>query len=226
MVAVLKPDTRMKNIIGKKVGMSQIFDENGQVTPVTLIEAGPCYIVQKKTKDKDGYSAVQLGFAEVKEKKLSRPELGHLKKADLPPLKYLREFRVSNHDVLEIGQVIKADVFEVGDLVDVVGITKGKGFAGVVKRHRFAGGIKTHGQSDRLRAPGSIGSGTTPGHVFKGLRMAGRLGGDQVTISNLEVRLVDPERNLLAIKGSIPGAKGGLVLVKQARKTKVKKQGG
>lgn len=214
----------MKNILGKKVGMTQIFDEDGQVVPVTLIEAGPCYVVQKKTPEKDGYNAVQLGFGEVKEKKLNQPELGHLKKADVPPLRYLREFRVSDHEGLEVGQVIKADIFEVGDLVDVAGTSKGKGFAGVVKRHSFAGGVKTHGQSDRHRAPGSIGAGTTPGRVFKGSRMAGRMGGDRVTISNLEVMVVDPERNLLAVKGSIPGAKNGLVLVKEARKAKTKKE--
>lgn len=214
----------MKSILGKKVGMTQIFDEDGQVIPVTLIEAGPCYVIQKKTPEKDGYNAVQLGFGEVKEKKLNQPELGHLKKADVPPLRYLREFRVSDHEDLEVGQLIKADIFEVGDLVDVAGTSKGKGFAGVVKRHGFAGGIKTHGQSDRHRAPGSIGAGTTPGRVFKGSRMAGRMGGERVTISNLEVMIVDPERNLLAVKGSIPGAKNGLVLVKEARKAKTKKE--
>lgn len=214
----------MKNILGKKVGMTQIFDEDGQVIPVTLIEAGPCYVVQKKTPEKDGYNAVQLGFGEVEEKKLSQPEQGHLKKADVLPLRYLREFRVSDHEDLEVGQVIKADIFEVGDLVDVAGTSKGKGFAGVVKRYGFAGGVKTHGQSDRHRAPGSIGAGTTPGRVFKGSRMAGRMGGDQVTISNLEVMIVDPERNLLAVKGSIPGAKNGLVLVKETRKAKTKKE--
>ncbi len=214
----------MKNILGKKVGMTQIFDEDGQVIPVTLIEAGPCYVVQKKTSEKDGYNAVQLGFDEAKEKKLNQPEWGHLKKVDVPPLRYLREFRVSDHEDLEVGQVIKADIFEVGDLVDVAGTSKGKGFAGVVKRHGFAGGVKTHGQSDRHRAPGSIGAGTTPSRVFKGSRMAGRMGGDRVTISNLEVMIVDPERNLLAVKGSIPGAKNGLVLVKEARKVKTKKE--
>jgi large subunit ribosomal protein L3 len=215
----------MKNILGRKVGMTQIFDEDGQVIPVTLIEAGPCYVVQKKTLEKDGYNAVQLGFGDVREKKLNQPELGHLKKASVPPLQYLREFRVSDHEDLEVGQVIKADIFEVGDLVDVAGTSKGKGFAGVVKRHGFAGGIKTHGQSDRHRAPGSIGAGTTPGRVFKGLRMAGHMGGDRVTISNLEVMIVDPERNLLAVKGSIPGAKNSLVMVKEVRKAKTKKEG-
>lgn len=210
----------MKSILGKKVGMTQIFDEQGNVVPVTLIEAGPCYVTQKKTEESHGYNAVQLGFAEVSEKRITKPEAGHLKKAGTPLLKYLREFRVKDHTDLEVGQVIKADVFETGDYVDVVGTSKGKGFAGVVKRHHFAGGPKTHGQSDRHRAPGSIGAGTTPGHVFKGMRMPGRMGGERVTLSNLELVIVDPERNLLAVKGAIPGAKNGLVEIKEARKSK------
>ncbi len=210
----------MKGILGKKVGMTQIFNEEGNVIPVTLIEAGPCYITQKKTPEKDGYSAVQLGFEEVSEKRVTKPQAGHLKKSDVPMLKYLREFRVKDHSELKLGQVIDASVFEAGDLVDVVGVSKGKGFAGVVKRHGFAGGMKTHGQSDRHRAPGSIGAGTTPGHVFKGMRMPGRMGGERVTVSNLEVVIVDAERNLLAVKGPVPGAKKGLLVVKEARKTK------
>ncbi len=210
----------MKGILGKKVGMTQIFNEEGNVIPVTLIEAGPCYVTQKKTQEKDGYSAVQLGFEEVSDKRVTKPQSGHLKKSNAPMLKYLREFRVKDHSDLEEGQVIDASVFEVGDLVDVVGTSKGKGFAGVVKRHGFAGGMKTHGQSDRHRAPGSIGAGTTPGHVFKGMRMPGRMGGERVTVSNLEVVIVDAERNLLAVKGAVPGAKKGLLVVKEARKTK------
>lgn len=210
----------MKGILGKKVGMTQIFNEAGNVIPVTLIEVGPCYVTQKKTQEKDGYSAIQLGFEEVSEKHVTKPQAGHLKKSDVPMLKYLREFRVKDHSDLELGQVIDASVFEVGDLVDVVGVSKGKGFAGVVKRHGFAGGMKTHGQSDRHRAPGSIGAGTTPGHVFKGMRMPGRMGGERVTVSNLEVVIVDAERNLLAVKGPVPGAKKGLLMVKEARKTK------
>ena len=210
----------MKGILGKKVGMTQIFNEAGNVIPVTLIEVGPCYVTQKKTQEKDGYSAIQLGFEEVSEKHVTKPQAGHLKKSDVPMLKYLREFRVKDHSDLELGQMIDASVFEVGDLVDVVGVSKGKGFAGVVKRHGFAGGMKTHGQSDRHRAPGSIGAGTTPGHVFKGMRMPGRMGGERVTVSNLEVVIVDAERNLLAVKGPVPGAKKGLLMVKEARKTK------
>lgn len=200
--------------------MTQIFDENERVVPVTLIEAGPCYVTQKKEKETDGYLAVQLGFEEIPDKRLNKPLAGHLKKAGVPMLKHLREFRVKDHSDLELGQVISADIFEVGDLVDVVGTSKGKGFAGVVKRHHFAGGPKTHGQSDRHRAPGSIGAGTTPGRVFKGMRMAGRMGGQRVTVSNLEVVIVDKDRNLIAVKGAIPGAKNGLVEVKEARKTK------
>ncbi len=200
--------------------MTQIFDEHERVVPVTLIEAGPCYVTQKKEKETDGYLAVQLGFEEIPDKRLNKPLAGHLKKAGVPMLKHLREFRVKDHSDLELGQVISADIFEVGDFVDVVGTSKGKGFAGVVKRHHFAGGPKTHGQSDRHRAPGSIGAGTTPGRVFKGMRMAGRMGGQRVTVSNLEVVIVDKDRNLIAVKGAIPGAKNGLVEVKEARKTK------
>jgi len=200
--------------------MTQIFDDNGRVVPVTLIEAGPCYVTQKKDKEKDGYVAVQLGYGEVAEKRVNKPLGGHLKKAGVPMLKHIREFRLRDHSDLELGQVITADVFEVGDFVDVVGTSKGKGFAGVVKRHGFAGGPKTHGQSDRHRAPGSIGSGTTPGRVFKGMGMAGQMGGQRVTVANLEVVIVDASRNLLAVKGAIPGAKNGLVTVKEARKTK------
>lgn len=214
----------MKGLLGKKVGMTQVFIENGNVVPVTLIEAGPCYVVQKKTKDTDGYNAVQLGFDEVGERKLSKPEQGHLNKADAPMLKHLTEFRGSD-DNLEVGQKVDASIFEVGDLVDVVGTSKGKGFAGVVKRHHFAGGMKTHGQSDRHRAPGSIGAGTTPGRVVKGMRMAGRMGGERVTATNLEVIIVDPDRNLVAVKGAVPGAKNGLVILKEARKSRSRKNG-
>lgn len=200
--------------------MTQVFDEHGNVIPVTLVEAGPCYVTQKKTKDVDGYTAVQLGFEEMVEKRMNKPEAGHFKKAGVPLLKHLREFRAKDVNDLEVGQVIKADVFSAGDLVDVVGTSKGKGFAGVVKRHHFAGGPKTHGQSDRHRAGGSIGAGTTPGRVLKGMRMPGRMGGDRTTVANVELIIVDPERNLLAVKGAIPGAKNGLVVIKEARKTK------
>lgn len=213
----------MKGIIGKKVGMTQVFDDRGEVIPVTVIEAGPCYVAQIKTVERDGYTAVQLGFDETKSKRLTKPQLQHLQKSNLPALRHLRELRVQEEDLadLEEGGKVTVDVFEVGEYVDVTGTTKGKGFAGVVKRHGFSGGPKTHGQSDRLRAPGSIGACTTPGRVFKGMRMAGRMGGERVTIQGLKVELVDPERNLLAVRGAVPGAKNGLVLIRQARKTRL-----
>ncbi len=206
-----------KGLIGRKVGMTQIFDDDGIALPVTLIEAGPCYVTQVKTLDGDGYSAVQLGFDEVKPKRLTGGQLGHLERNELPPLKVLREFRISEPDVAE-GDRLNADVFEAGERVDVVGTSKGRGFAGVVKRYHFAGGPKTHGQSDRQRAPGSLGSGTTPGRVFKGKRGPGRMGNERVTSSNVRVVLVDAERNLIAVDGSVPGPKGGMVVIKPARK--------
>lgn len=208
----------MKGILGKKVGMTQMFDEKGTVIPVTLIEAGPCYVTQKKTVEIDGYTAVQLGFEEAREKNVTKPQAGHLKKSGAPLLRHLREFRVADHGDLEVGQKVDVSVFEVGDRVDIVGVTKGKGTAGVVKRHGFSGGPKTHGQSDRWRAPGSIGATSTPGRVFKGMRMAGRMGNHNVTVQNLRVELVDPERNLLAVRGAVPGARNGLVIISEARK--------
>jgi large subunit ribosomal protein L3 len=207
----------LKGLIGRKVGMTQIFDDSGIAYPVTLIEAGPCYVTQVKTAEKDGYSAVQLGFDEVKPKKLTGGQKGHLQRNELPPLKVLREFRVSEPDVAE-GDTLKADVFETGERVDVVGTSKGRGFAGVMKRYHFGGGPITHGQSDRQRSPGSLGSGTTPGRVFKGKRGPGRMGNERVTSANVRVVLVDPERNLIAVDGSVPGPKGGMVLIKSARK--------
>lgn len=214
----------MKGIIGKKVGMTQIFDEHGQVIPVTVIEAGPCYVTQIRTEQNDGYTAVQLGFDELPPKRngdsrLTKPKQGHLRRNGLetPDVRVLREFRVKQIDVEE-GQVLKADVFEKGERVDVVGTSKGRGFAGTIKRHNFNRGPKTHGQSDRERAPGSIGATSTPGRVFKGMRMGGRMGNDRVTVQNLEVVEVDAEKNLLAVRGSVPGAKGGILLIKPARK--------
>ena len=216
----------MKGILGKKVGMTQVFSERGEVIPVTVIEAGPCFVAQIKTVERDGYTAVQLGFEEAKPKRLTQPELRHLQKSNLPPLRHLRELRVSVDELtdLEEGQEVTVDIFEKGEMVDVTGTSKGRGFAGVVKRHGFSGGPKTHGQSDRHRAPGSIGACTTPGRVFKGMRMAGRMGGERVTAQSLEVVLVDPERNLLAVKGSVPGAKNGLLLIRQARKSRLLKR--
>ena len=206
-----------KGLIGRKVGMTQVFDDDGVALPVTLIEAGPCYVTQVKSVEKEGYSSIQLGYEEVKPKKLTRGQLGHLKRNNLPPLKVLREFITKSPDVSE-GDTIKVDIFENGERVDVVGTSKGRGFAGVVKRYGFAGGPKTHGQSDRWRAPGSLGSGTTPGRVFKGKRGPGRMGNERVTSSNVRVVLVDSERNLLAVDGSVPGPKGGMVIIKPARK--------
>ena len=207
----------LKGLIGKKVGMTQVFDENGVAIPVTIIEAGPCYVTQVRTQEVDKYTAVQLGFEEVKPKRLTSGRLGHLKKNNLPPLRYLKEFRVKDPQV-NVGDEVKADLFVIGDHVDVIGTSKGKGFAGAMKRHNFRGGPITHGQSDRQRAPGSRGSGTTPGRVYKGAKGPGHMGNAQVTSQNLEVAIVDAERNLIGVKGAVPGARGGLVLIKEARK--------
>jgi large subunit ribosomal protein L3 len=218
----------MKGILGKKVGMTQIFDERGEVIPVTVIEAGPCFVSQVKTVERDGYAAVQLGFEETKPKHLTRPQLQHLQKTNLPALRFLRELRLDTEEIaslgFEEGQRVTADIFETGEYVDVTGTSKGRGFAGVVKRHGFSGGPKSHGQSDRLRTPGSIGACTTPGRVFKGKRMPGRMGGERVTVQGLKVVLVDPERNLLAVRGAVPGAQNGLLLIRQARKTRLLKK--
>lgn len=207
----------MKGIIGRKVGMTQVFDDVGNAIPVTVIQAGPCYVTQVRTSDKDGYTAVQLGFSEAKPQRMTKGQLGHLQRNNLPALKYLREFRVHGDlDVAE-GAEIKADVFAKGERVDVIGKSKGRGFAGTIKRHGFHRQPKTHGQSDRERAPGSVGQTTNPGRVFKGLKMAGRMGNDRVTAQNLEVVVVDAERNVIAVRGSVPGANGGIVVIKPAR---------
>ncbi len=208
----------MKGIIGKKVGMTQVFDEVGNVIPVTVIQAGPCYVTQIRTAEKDGYVAIQLGFGVNKPQRLTKGALGHLKRNSLPALRHLREFRIKNGDVdVAEGQTITADVFLKGERVDVIGTSKGRGFAGTIKRHHFHSQPKTHGQSDRERAPGSVGMTTTPGRTFKGHRMAGRMGNDRVTAENLEVVVVDAEKNLLAVRGSVPGANGGIVVIKPAR---------
>lgn len=199
--------------------MTQIFDENGAAVPVTIIEAGPCYVTQVRRVEKDGYSAVQLGFGEIKPKSLTGGELGHLKRNNLPPLRFLREFRQKSPSVQE-GDKVTVEVFSVGDFVDVVGTSKGRGFQGGVKRYGFRGGPKTHGQSDRHRAPGSRGSGTTPGRVYKGSRGPGHMGNVRVTVQNLRVELVDVERNLIGVRGAVPGARGGLLMIKEARKQK------
>lgn len=207
----------MKGIIGRKLGMTQIFDETGIAIPVTAIEVGPCYVTQVKTRETDGYAAVQLGFEEVESRKLNLPQRGHLKSVGRD-LRVLREFRVNDPSEYEVGQAIQADIFAVGQHVDVVGKTKGRGFAGAIKRHGFHGGSKTHGQTDRARATGAIGACTWPGRVWKGKKMPGHMGNARKTSQNVEVVLADPERNLLLVMGSVPGPNGGLVLVQEARK--------
>ena len=207
-----------KGLIGKKIGMTQIFDEEGVAIPITLIEAGPCYVTQVRSLENNSYNSVQLAFGEVKPKHLTGGQLGHLKSTDAPPLRYLREFRVKEHDLKE-GDKITVDVFELGEKVDVVGKSKGKGFAGAVKRHGFSGGPKTHGQSDRQRAVGSIGATSGVSRVFKGKKMPGRMGNARVSSQNVKVVLLDTERNLIGVRGSVPGAKGGLVMIKPVRKT-------
>jgi large subunit ribosomal protein L3 len=208
----------LKGLIGRKIGMTQIFDDTGAAIPVTIIEAGPCYITQLRTHAKDGYNAVQLGLEEGSQKRLTGGQLGHLKRTNAPALKHLREFRVRNLGDLQEGEQVTVRVFEVGDRVDIVGTSKGRGFAGAIKRHGFHRGPKTHGQSDRERAPGSLGAGSTPGRTFKGRRGPGHMGSVRVSSQNLRVDLVDHERNLLGVRGSVPGPKGGLVMVKERRK--------
>jgi len=207
----------LKGLIGKKIGMTQIFDEQGVANPVTIIEAGPCYVTQVRTPEKEGYSAVQLGFGELHPKRLTGGELGHLKAKDIPPLRFLREFRSKTAE-LNVGDKLTVETFTVGERVDVIGTSKGKGFAGVVKRHHFRGGPKTHGASDRTRAPGSSGATTTPGRVYRGTRRSGHMGSERVTIQGLKIVLVDTERNLLGLHGAVPGPKGGVIMIREARK--------
>ena len=216
----------MKAIIGKKVGMSQIFDENGHVIPVTVIEAGPCVVTQKKTSEKEGYEAVQLGYEDIAERKLSKPEMGHLNKAGVSPKKHLREFNLENAAELNIGDIVKADTFKVGDFVDVTGISKGHGYAGVIKRHGAHRLKETHGTGPVHRHAGSMGSSTDPSKIFKGKIGAGHMGVEQVTIQNLSVVKVDPELNMLVVCGAIPGPKGGLVTIKSTVKVHKVKQAG
>ncbi|HHE70746.1 MAG TPA: 50S ribosomal protein L3 [Chloroflexi bacterium] len=215
----------VKGILGRKVGMTQILQEDGTVVPVTVIEAGPCYVTQVRTPERDGYRAVQLGYEPAKPKHLTKGQMGHLDKGGVPYVRHLREVRIRADEAYEVGQEIRVDIFEPGERVDVVGRSKGRGFAGVVRRWHFAGGPRTHGQSDRERAPGSIGACATPGKVWKGQKMPGHMGNKRTTVQNLEVVLVDAERNLLAVRGSVPGPKGGLVLIKSGRKQKVAKGG-
>ena len=202
----------LQGFLGKKIGMTQLFRENGSVVPVTLIEAGPCVVTQVKSKESDGYEAVQLGFGETK--RSNKPMQGHFRPSRAS--RYLREVKADNPSEFSVGQTISLDIFAEGEKVDVIGRSKGRGFAGTMKRHGFGGGPRTHGQSDRARAPGSIGGGTTPGKVFKGLKMAGHMGNRRITVKGLEIVRVDIDRNILAVKGGIPGAPNSLV---QIRKT-------
>ena len=208
----------VKAIIGKKVGMTQIFDDNGKVIPVTVIEAGPCVVVQKKTCEKDGYDSVQLGFHEVKERKLTKPELGHIKKAGVTARKHLKEFRLDDTSELNIGDELKADVFSQGDKIDITGTSRGKGFAGVVKRHGAGRTPTSHGGGPVHRHSGSMGSGTDPSRIFKGKIGAGHMGAERVTIQNLDVVKVDPVLNMIAVRGAVPGPNGGIVYLKNTVK--------
>ena len=201
----------LQGFLGKKIGMTQIFREDGKVVPVTVIEAGPCVVTQVKTKETDGYEAVQLGYGDVKRR--NKPQAGHLKNSRLS--RYLREVATNDTSEFAVGQTIGVDIFETGEKVDIIGTSKGRGFAGVMKRWNFGGGPRTHGQSDRARAPGSIGGGTTPGKVYKGLKMGGHMGNRRITVKALEIIEIDAERNLLMIKGGVPGATNSLIQIRR-----------
>lgn len=207
----------VSGILARKLGMSQRFDEQGRAIGVTLLEAGPCTVTDLRTMERDGYTAVQLGFDETRDSRLTRPERGHLQ--DAPAYRVLREFGLEMDAAVEVGAEVRADIFAEGDFVDVTGTSKGKGFAGVVKRHHFRGGARTHGQSDRLRAPGSIGAGTSPSRVFKGVRMAGRMGGRRVTAKRLRIEYVDPEKNLIAIRGAVPGRRNAILAIQASARS-------
>lgn len=204
-------------ILGKKLGMSQVFRDDGRIIPVTVIEAGPCNVLQIKTKAKDGYDAVQIGFGEKKEKNLNKPDLGKFKKVNVTPKRFVREIKMAPEQKFELGQQVKVDIFAAGDAVDVVGTSIGKGFQGGMKRWHWKGGKKTHGSTSHRR-PGSIGSSTTPGRVIRGHHMPGRMGGDIVTIQNLEVVKIDPENNLLVVEGAVPGPTNSLLVIRKAKK--------
>ena len=208
----------VKGIIGKKIGMTQIFDANGKVVPVTVVEAGPCPVVQKKTVEVDGYAAVQLGFAVQKQQRVTKPLKGHFAKADVAPQKVLKEFRFADTSAFEVGTVVKADVFAAGDKVDVIGTSKGKGTAGAIKRWNFSRLKETHGTGPVARHAGSLGACSDPSRVYKGKKLAGHLGAERVTVQNLDIVKVDAENNLIAIKGAIPGPKGGYVVIADAKK--------
>ena len=205
----------MPGLLGKKIGMTSVFSADGKNVPCTVIEVGPCVVTQVKTLENDGYQALQLGFEDKKEKHTTKPEMGHFAKAGVTPKRHLAEFKGFEGEY-KLGDVISVDIFEGAEFVDVIGTSKGKGFQGVVKRHGFGGvGQSTHGQDDRLRAPGSLGASSYPSKVFKGMRMAGRMGGDRVTVQNLQVIKVIPEHNLVLIKGSVPGVKGSIILIEK-----------
>jgi large subunit ribosomal protein L3 len=207
-----------KGILGRKLGMTQVWDDDNRVVPVTVIQAGPCRVVQLKTPERDGYSAVQLAFGETKPSRLNQPELGHLKRANAEPSRHLVELRVDDVSSFEVGQIVRADVFAAGDRVDVTGVSKGKGFAGAMQRHNFKGQGASHGNHKKHRSPGSIGACATPGKVFKGMKMAGQKGNARTTTLNLEVVEGDAERGLILVRGSVPGAKGGLIFIRDAVK--------
>jgi len=204
-------------ILGTKLGMTQIFDESGLAIPVTIIKAGPCKITQLKTPEKDGYTSIQIGYSEIKSNLLTKPELGHLQKAGSSPLRYLKEYRVNSIDAMSVGASISVELFNIGDNVSISGKTIGKGFSGTVKRHNFTRGPMTHGSKNH-REPGSIGMGTTPGRVYPGKKMAGRLGNKQTTIKNLQVVLINPENNLIVVKGAVPGKIGNIISIKKITK--------
>ena len=211
----------VKGILGEKLGMTQVWDENNKVVPVTVIKAGPCVVTQVRTAEKDGYSAIQLGFGAIDPRKVNKPDAGHFAKASVTPRRYITELRTSNAGEYTLGQELTAETFQAGEIVDVTGTSKGKGFAGVMKRHGFHGLRASHGVKRKHRSPGSIGACATPGRGFKGIRMAGRMGNDRITTQNLKVQSVDAENGLLLIKGSVPGPQGALVLVRSAAKTAV-----
>ena len=207
-----------KGIIGKKIGMTQIFDESGKVIPVTVVEAGPCMVIQKKTVENDGYDAIQVGFGDVKPQRLSKPAKGHFAKADVAPKKVLREFRMDDCSGYNVGDVIKADTFACGDMIDASGISKGKGYAGAIKRHGNHSLRASHGTGPVARQSGSMGAISDPSRIFKGKGMAGNMGAEKVTVQNLEIVKIDAENNLIAVKGAIPGPKGGVVVLTDSKK--------
>ncbi|GAA2289157.1 50S ribosomal protein L3 [Actinomadura sp. NPDC048955] len=210
--------TQRKGVLGEKLGMTQVFDDEGRIVPVTVVQAGPCVVTQLKSQEKDGYTAVQIGFGQIDPRKVNKPSTGHFEKAGVTPRRYLVELRADDTTEFELGQEITASVFEAGQKIDVTGTSKGKGTAGVMKRHGFKGLGASHGTQRKHRSPGSIGGCATPGRVFKGLRMAGRHGNARTTVQNLTVHAIDAEKNLLLIKGAVPGPNGGVVLVRDAVK--------